>query len=131
MYNLFLLNSHVIPLLGFLMLLTRIKSQDVQVSGFRLFLHGEQIISRYEYPLSTDETLHGVAIINFISWHTFGNCTPLLGPPKNFVNTSSCFGFWFLMWASSGTWIQGLQNTGQASRNSCSSSILSHDITGW
>ena len=30
----FLLNSHAIPLLRFLMLLTRIKSQDVQVSDY-------------------------------------------------------------------------------------------------
>ena len=30
----FLLNSHAIPLLGFLMLLTRIKSQNVQVSDY-------------------------------------------------------------------------------------------------
>ena len=31
---LFLLNSHAIPLLGFLTLLTRIKSQDVQFSDY-------------------------------------------------------------------------------------------------
>ena len=59
----FPLNDHAIPLLGFFV---ANKNKVSRCSGFRLFLRGEQIISRYKYPFSTDEILHGADHQNII-----------------------------------------------------------------